>query len=85
MIFEYIPQELSIFAASWRINMRDLKEAEEDAKLTVKKPITSKSVEVIANSIYNILRQEGCEEKDIIGVSSQLIGLVASSFETEEE
>ncbi len=49
--------------------------------LKIEKPITAEAVEIIANSIYNVLRQEGCEEKDIIGVSSQLIGLVSSSFE----
>lgn len=53
--------------------------------LKVEKPITAEAVEIIANSIYTVLRQEGCEEKDIIGVSSQLIGLVSSSFANSEK
>lgn len=51
----------------------------------VDKPITPSSVESFANSIYQALRQEGCEQKDIIGVSSQLLGLVTSALGNPEE
>lgn len=45
-------------------------------------PKPSKAIKNLANSIYETLKQEGCENKDIIGVSSQLIGLVTSSIES---
>ena len=47
--------------------------------------IPDKQVRVIAHSIYQSLRNEGCKEKDIIGVSSQLIGLVTSAMESDEK
>ena len=46
--------------------------------------ITEKTVKVLANSIYQTLRDEGCKNKDIIGVSSQLIGLVTSALSEED-
>ena len=45
------------------------------------KPLTGKAVRVLADSIYETLKAEGCEEKDIIGVSSQLISLVTANLE----
>lgn len=47
------------------------------------KPLTGKAVKVLADSIYQTLKNEGCEEKDIIGVSSQLISLVTEKLEQE--
>ena len=44
-------------------------------------PLTGKAVRVLADSIYETLKSEGCQEKDIIGVSSQLISLVTSDLE----
>jgi len=44
------------------------------------KPMTDKAVRSLADSIYQSLKEEGCEERDIIGVSSQLIGLVTEQF-----
>lgn len=55
----------------------------EGAK-SIKKPLTNKAVKVLADSIYETLRSEGCEEKDIIGVSSQLISLVTSQMEQDQ-
>ena len=43
--------------------------------------INDKSLKVLANSIYETLRAEGCEHRDIIGVSSQLIGLVTQAMD----
>lgn len=50
-----------------------------------KEQITDKTVKFWANSIYKTLRDEGCENKDIIGVSSQLIGLVTSALEEQKK
>lgn len=47
------------------------------------KPLTHKAVRVLADSIYQTLKEEGCEEKDIIGVSSQLISLVTQKLEQD--
>ena len=43
-------------------------------------PLPEKAIKTLANSIYKTLKSEGCQNKDIIGVSSQLIGLVTSSI-----
>ena len=48
------------------------------------KPLTGKAVKLLADSIYQTLKDEGCEEKDIIGVSSQLISLVTEKLEQED-
>lgn len=45
------------------------------------KPINQKAVKVLANSIFDALKEEGCEHKDIIGISSQLIGLVTTEID----
>jgi N-acetylglucosamine kinase-like BadF-type ATPase len=45
------------------------------------KLITDRSLKNLASSIYQTLRDEGCEHKDILGVSSQLIGLVTAAIE----
>lgn len=44
------------------------------------KYITDKTLKVLADSIYQTLKDEGCENKDIIGVSSKLIGLVTDAI-----
>lgn len=49
------------------------------------KPINQRAVKLLANSIYDALRQEGCAHKDIIGVSSQLIGLVTTAIDEKEK
>ena len=43
-------------------------------------PLADKAVRLLAKSIYQTLKEEGCQHKDIIGVSSQLIGLVTSAM-----
>ena len=43
-------------------------------------PLADKAVRMLAKSIYQTLKEEGCQHKDIIGVSSQLIGLVTSAM-----
>ena len=47
------------------------------------KPLTGKAVKTLADSIYETLKEEGCDEKDIIGVSSQLISLVTEKLEQD--
>lgn len=49
------------------------------------KTINQKTVKVLASSIYQALRQEGCKHRDIIGVSSQLIGLVTTAIDESNE
>jgi hypothetical protein len=49
------------------------------------KPLNQRAVKMLANSIYDALRQEGCEHKDIIGVSSQLIGLVTTAIDEKKD
>ncbi len=44
-------------------------------------PLADKAVRMLAKSIYQTLKDEGCQHKDIIGVSSQLIGMVTSAME----
>ena len=46
--------------------------------------IPAKVVRSLANSIFQNLREEGFENKDIIGVSSQLIGMVTSAIEEDQ-
>ena len=45
--------------------------------------VPDKALKSLANSIYKTLRDEGCQHKEIIGVSSQLISLVTSSLEAD--
>lgn len=65
-------------AMKFGTNLRELKKNSNQ-------PIPDKQVKIIANSIYQSLREEGCREKDIIGVSSQLIGLVTSAMENDQK
>ncbi len=44
-----------------------------------------KALESLASSIYKNLKEEGYQSKDIIGVSSKLIGLVTSAIEETQE
>ena len=43
-----------------------------------------KALDSLANSIYENLKEEGYQSKDIIGVSSKLIGLVTSAIEDKK-
>ena len=42
-----------------------------------------KALKSLAHSIYKTLKDEGCQHKEIIGVSSQLLGLVTMSLEAD--
>ncbi len=44
-------------------------------------PLQEQAVKVLASSIYRQLQQEGCEYKDIINVSSQLLSLVTDELQ----
>ena len=48
------------------------------------KPLADKTIKHLADSIYETLKKEGCEYKDIIGVSSQLLGLVTTSIKDKK-
>ncbi len=47
-------------------------------------PVTDKAVRLLANSIFRQLQDEGCLPRDIISVSSQLIGLVTHELQKDE-
>lgn len=42
--------------------------------------ITDKAVRTMADAIFKHLQDEGCQAKDIINVSSQLLGLVTTQI-----
>ena len=42
--------------------------------------ITDKAVRSMADAIFKHLQDEGCQPKDIINVSSQLLGLVTTEI-----
>lgn len=42
--------------------------------------LNDKAVRNLADAIYKHLQEEGCEAKDIISVSSQLLGLVTDQI-----
>ncbi|MEZ4742579.1 MAG: hypothetical protein R3B45_09050 [Bdellovibrionota bacterium] len=44
-------------------------------------PMPERAVKNLADSIFKTLCDEGCNPKDIIGVSSQLLSLVTSELE----
>lgn len=52
-------------------------------KVNSKEALSAKAVEILAHSIYQNLKDEGYAHKDIIGVSSQLIGLVTSAIQNK--
>jgi hypothetical protein len=47
----------------------------------VKHSVNAKAARVLASSIYRQLQDEGCEARDIISVSSQLIDLVTTELQ----
>lgn len=63
--------------------MTSVQQMTSETKVQAIKPLTGKAVKVLADSIYQTLKEEGCEEKDIIGVSSQLISIVTQRLEQE--
>jgi hypothetical protein len=42
--------------------------------------LNDKAVKVLADAIFKQLKEEGCQAKDIICVSSQLLGLVSEQI-----
>lgn len=46
--------------------------------------ITDKAVRSMADAIYKHLQGEGCQPKDIINVSSQLLGLLTTEIARPE-
>ncbi len=48
-------------------------------------PMTDKAIKSLASSIFETLKNEGCKNNDIIGVSSQLIGLVTSALKNQDK
>lgn len=56
-----------------------------EKKTEVKEAILNDTaIKTLASSIYQTLQDEGCKHNDIIGVSSQLIGLVTSSIRDDK-
>lgn len=46
--------------------------------------VNDRALKHLANSIFKQLQDEGCEPRDIISVSSQLIGLVTHELAKDE-
>jgi hypothetical protein len=46
--------------------------------------LPDRAVRSLAGAIYKHLQDEGCQPKDIISVSSQLLGLVSQELITDE-
>ncbi len=46
-------------------------------------PVTDKAVRLLAGSIFRQLQNEGCQPKDIINVSTQLLDFVTSELTKE--
>ncbi len=46
-------------------------------------PLHDRAVKSLASTIYAQLKSEGCEHRDIIGVSSQLISIVTSQIKED--
>jgi len=49
-----------------------------------KQLVNDKAVKLLASSIYRQLQDEGCAARDIISVSSQLIGLVTNELQQDD-
>lgn len=47
--------------------------------------VTDKAVKVLAGAIFRQLQDEGCEPRHIISVSSQLIDLVTSELQKDQQ
>ncbi|MCX6126662.1 MAG: hypothetical protein NTV34_18165 [Proteobacteria bacterium] len=46
--------------------------------------LTDKAVRTMADAIFKHLQDEGCQAKDIINVSSQLLGLVTTQISSSD-
>lgn len=49
-----------------------------------KPAVTDKAVRMLASSIFRQLQSEGCEPRDIISVSSQLLDLVTTELQKDD-
>jgi hypothetical protein len=52
--------------------------------LTSSAALPDKTVKALANSIFRNLRHEGCQVKDIISISTQLLSLVNSELNSDK-
>ena len=48
-------------------------------------PVTDKAVKLLANTIFRQLQNEGCQPKDIINISTQLLDLVTNELQKNED
>lgn len=55
------------------------------SNVAAKNLVTDKAVKLLASSIYRQLQDEGCEARDIISVSSQLIDLVTTELQKDDQ
>ena len=62
-----------------------MKSTQRQAQVVTKPAVNDKAVRLLANSIYRQLQDEGCEVRDIISVSSQLIDLVTAELQRVDE
>lgn len=53
------------------------------AKVDAPANLNDKAVRSLADAIYKHLQDEGCQAKDIISVSSQLLGLVTDQIKED--
>lgn len=53
------------------------------ASAAVSQPMPDKALKVLASSIFKHLQSEGCQPKDIIGVSTQLLDLVTTELQKD--
>ena len=70
--------------AQWR-KEKDVVDSVQQSKSEKPQQLNDKALKILANSIYKSLKNEGCHNNDIIGVSRQLIGIVASSIKKKEK
>jgi len=63
--------------------MKATNEAKQGATSAAQLPMPDKAVKLLASSIFRHLQSEGCQPKDIICVSSQLLDLVTSELQKD--
>ncbi len=60
--------------------------ASSKALATDAKPlVTDKAVKVLASAIYRQLQDEGCEARHIISVSTQLLDILTSELQKDDD
>jgi hypothetical protein len=58
-------------------------ETTTNATSTAQVPMPDRAVKLLASSIFRHLQSEGCQPKDIICVSSQLLDLVTTELQKD--